>query len=67
MMEHVFSLRVTDELREKLEQLARQEERTAGAMLRALLKQELTARGMLAEHRQLATAVTGQGVTHDRE
>jgi hypothetical protein len=64
MVDHTFSLRVSGEMREKLEQLARQEERSAGSMLRIILKQGLKQRGMIDE-RAPVTAANCQRASHD--
>lgn len=66
-MHPTYSFRLSHELREQLNRLAKIEERTPGGVMRHLLRAELARRGLLAAangHEATPVSLDGQGVGH---
>jgi predicted transcriptional regulator len=63
-----ITVRVYPDLIENLRTVARLEERSTGSIVRRALAKEFVRHGLLPDTKQQpVAAVTGQGVTHDRE
>jgi hypothetical protein len=61
-----LTVRLSPELRDKIEQLAQRHERKAGDMIRVIVKRELRDNGLLPDTKQQpVTAVSGQGGRDD--
>ena len=59
MLAESFPVRLDPDLRQKLDSLARREQRSTGSMVRVIVTHDLARRGLLPDNRQPEAAVKG--------